>query len=268
MSTSNTRIVTLTTDWGNQDFYLGMLMGKLYTISPDIQLVGLSHHVPSFNYMHAAFLIKHSFRFFPAGTVHLCMVNSDTSDNLRILFFEYQNHYFILPDNGSISLILEDIPEVIYAVPIDDSRSFGSLDSVALAFEAIISDNGLADFAVEVSGIKRFTPIRPVPETDGITGSVIYIDSYYNVITNISREDFESIRKSRRYTIYVQSYSHGIARLSKSYKDVEKGDLLALFNTLGLLEIAVREGYAAQMYSLSVGSNIMVKFHNDDKILR
>ncbi len=268
METNNTRFVTLTTDWSNHDFYLGMLSGRLYSIASNLRLVELSHKVPLFNYRHAAFLIRHSFRFFPEGSIHICMVNSDTSDNMRMLIFEYQNHFFVVPDNGSISLITDSLPEVVHGIPIDESSSFGSLDSVALAVEALLSENGLADLAIEVSGVKRFTPLLPIPETDGITGSVIFIDSYYNAITNITYDEFEAIRKLRRYTIYVQSYSHGISKLSRSYKDVEKGDLLALFNTLGLLEIAVREGYAAQMYNLSVGSNIMVNFHDNDKILR
>ncbi|HDP75965.1 MAG TPA: hypothetical protein ENN49_08865 [Bacteroidales bacterium] len=267
MAAINTRFVTLTTDWGNQDFYLGMLSGKLYSISPDIKLVELSHKVPAFNYMHAAFLIKHSFSHFPKGSIHICMVNSDTSDNMRMLFFEYQGHYFITPDNGTISLIADVLPDVVRAIPVDEVRSFGSMDSVALALEVLLSENGQADFAIEASGIKRFTPIRPVPESDGITGSVIYIDSYFNAITNITRDYFETIRKSRRYSIYVHRYSNGISKLCNSYKDAEKGDLLALFNSLDLLEIAVREGFAAQMYNLSVGSNIMVRFY-DDKILR
>ncbi|MEW5845078.1 MAG: SAM-dependent chlorinase/fluorinase [Bacteroidota bacterium] len=268
MAKTDTRLVTLTTDWGNQDYYLGMLCGKLYSVSPKLHVVELSHKVPPYNYRHAAFLIKHSFRFFPPGSIHICMVNSDTSDNMRMLFFEYQEHSFIVPDNGTISLITDNLPEIIHGVPVDDTRSFGSLDSVALAVEVMLSENGLTDFAIEVSGIKKFTPILPLPENDSLTGSVIYIDSYLNAITNITRDDFEAIRKSRKYTIYVQSYSHGINKLSNSYKDVEKGDLLALFNTLGLLEIAVREGFASQMYNLNIGSNIMVRFYDDDKLLR
>lgn len=267
MAATNTRFVTLTTDWGNQDYYLGMLCGKIYSISPNLKVVELSHKVPTYNYMHAAFLIKHSFSHFPKGSIHICMVNSDTSDNMRMLFFEYRGHYFITPDNGTISLIVDVLPEVVHAIPIDDTHSFGSMDSVTLALEALLSDNGQTDFAIEASGIKRFTPILPIPENDAITGSVIYIDSYFNAITNITRDDFEAIRKSRKYSIYVHRFSHGISKLSNSYKDVEKGDLLALFNSLGLLEIAVREGFAAQMYNLSVGSNIMVRFY-DDKILR
>lgn len=267
MAATGTRFVTLTTDWGNHDFYLGMLLGKLYSLSPELKLVELSHNVPAFNYMHAAFLIKHSFVHFPKGSIHICMVNSDTSDNMRMLFFEYHGHYFIIPDNGTISLIVDIFPDVVHAIPVDDTRSFGSLDAVTLAVEAVLSENAQTDFAIEASGIKRFTPILPVPENDGITGSVIYIDSYFNAITNITYDDFETIRKSRKFSIYVHRYSHGIIKLSNSYKDVEKGDLLALFNSLGLLEIAVREGFAAQMYNLSVGSNIMVCFY-DDIILR
>ncbi|QKG80415.1 SAM-dependent chlorinase/fluorinase [Tenuifilum thalassicum] len=268
MTSQSTRIISLTTDWGNKDYYLGMLTGKVYSVSTNLKLVELSHSVPSFNYKHAAFLMRHSFRFFPEGSIHVCMVNADTADNERMLVFEYEKHFFIVPDNGVISLITDYLPNSIFGVPIDSTTSFGSLDSVTIAIEALLSDSTLTDFAIEASEIKRFTQLMPVPEQDGLTGSVIYLDSYLNAITNITFDDFEMYRQSRKFVIYVQSYSHGINRLSKSYKDVEKGDLLALFNSLGLLEIAIREGYAAQMYNLSVGSNIMVRFFEDEKILK
>lgn len=267
MEKKATRFITLTTDWGNQDFYLGMLSGKLYSIAEYVKVVELSHNVPAFNYSHAAFVLKHSFTHFPEGSIHICMVNSDSTERQQMLVFEYAKHYFVVPDNGTISLITEEIPSKVYGIPTDNSSSFGSLEGVTLAVGMLLQNNGLDEFAIEATSVKKLTPIRPVPEKDGITGRVIYIDSYQNAITNITKDEFEVQRKARRFTIYVQSFSNGINKLNHSYHEAEDGELIALFNSLGLLEIAIKNGHLAQMYNLSVNSSIMVRFHNDEKLL-
>lgn len=267
MEKEATRFITLTTDWGNQDYYLGMLSGKLYSIADYLKVVELSHNVPAFNYAHAAFILKHSFTHFPEGTIHICMVNSDSTERHQMLVFEYAKHYFVVPDNGTISLITEEIPSKVYGIPTDNTNSFGSLEGVTLAVGMLLLNNGLDEFALEATAVKKLTPIRPVPEKDGITGRVIYIDSYQNAITNIFRNEFDDLGRGRRFTIYVQSFSNGINRLYRSYQEAEDGELIALFNSLDLLEIAIKNGHLAQMYNLSVNSSIMVRFYNDEKLL-
>ncbi len=261
------RLVTLTTDWSKQDFYFGMLYGKIISISPEIRIVNLSHNISPFNYTYAAFIIKHSFRHFPEHSVHICMVNSDSSPKNRLLLFEHQKHYFIVPDNGSISLIADEFPLKIFGYDTVNS-SFGSLDAIGNALSNLLANSDMSQYIVDGSGIKKLTPMLPVIEADSITGKVIYIDSYQNAITNISHDEFENERKSRRFTIYLQSYSYSITAISQSYNDVEGGELLAIFNSLGLLEIALRDGPVAQLFNLTVNSSILIQFQNEEKILK
>ena len=105
------------------------------------------------------------------------------------------------------------------------------------------------------------TQIRATIDESVISGSIIYIDSYQNAITNISKELFDRVGRDRRFDILVQSNHNKVNSISNTYSDVEPGDLLALFNSAGLLEIAICTGYAAQLLNLNVGSSVRIKFY-------
>lgn len=257
------QIVTLTTDWTQHDYYTGMLSGRLLSISPDFNIVELSHRVPPFDHIHAAFVLKHSFENFPPGTIHLCMVNAENTDGKQMLLFEYRNHYLIVPDNGILGLIVKEPPAKVFAFPYGDKSSFASLDAATSAVKALVGSTELNDMAVITNSYRLSVPLRAAIDDSTITGSVVYIDSYLNAITNVSHDLFERIGKGRRFTVYVQSFNYKIDEIVKTYSDVEEGELLALFNSLNLLEIALNNGFAAEMHALRVGSSIMVKFHDD-----
>lgn len=258
----NDIIITITTDWERNDFYQGVLQGKLLSVSSAIRLVELSHRVPVFDYVHAAFLMKHSFRAFPKGTIHICMVNSESSGN-QMLVFELDNHFLILPDNGMIGLIAEGNMDKAYSFPLDLESSFSSLNSVTTAVESIVNQSIFTDSALITTTFKQSIPFRAASDGKIITGSVIYIDSYQNAITNITREQFYQAQKERRFEIYLQSINYKISEMSNTYTDVEEGELVAFFNSVNMLEIAVHNGFIAELLSLEVGSSIMVKFFDN-----
>ncbi len=260
---SKTQIITLTTDWNRNDYYIGMLTGRLLSISPNLNIVELSHKVPPFDHMHAAFVLKHSFENFPTGTIHLCLVNTENSEGKQLLLFEYRNHYLIIPDNGILGQITKDIPKQVFSFPFEDSSSFASLSAAASAVKVLISDSELNDIAVITENYIPSTQLRAAIDDTTISGCVIFIDSYLNAITNISRDLFERVGKGRRFTIYVQSFNYRIDEIVKTYSDVDEGELLALFNSINLLEIAMNNDFIAQLHALKVGSSIMVKFHDD-----
>ncbi len=262
-NSSKTQIITLTTDWNRNDYYTGMLSGRLLSISPNLNIVELSHKVPSFDHIHAAFVLKHSFEFFPEGTIHLCMVNTENTEGKQMLLFEYRKHFLIIPDNGILGLITKEPPKKVFAFPFDDSNSFASLDAATSAIKALISNSELDDISIITENYKSSIPLRAAIDDTTITASVIFIDSYQNAITNISKDLFDRIGKGRKFTIYVQSFNYRIDEIVKTYSDVEEGELLALFNSLNLLEIALNNGFIAEMHALQVGSSIMVKFHDN-----
>lgn len=258
----NLRIVTLTTDWNQNDYYVGILCGRLLSIEPTLRIVELSHRVPPFDYIQAAFIMRGCFENFPPGTIHICMVNSDSTTSKQLLLFELKGHFMIVPDNGIVGLITEVAPDRVYSIPFEEHSSFGSLSAVASAMNMLLFNSNLADIALIAGTYKHNINIRAASDESSITGSVIYVDSYQNAITNITREQFEQVRKGRKFSIYVQSFSYKIEEIVENYADVEDGDMLALFNSLNLLEIAIRNGFLTELLALSVGSSIMVKFTN------
>lgn len=255
-------ILTLTTDWRNDDYYKGMLCGRLVSLSPALRVVEVTNRVAPFNLQHAAFVLRQSYRHFPEGAIHLCMVNSESCITPRMLVFHYGNHYFVLPDNGIIGMVFKDIAEKAYAFPFDSEGSFASLNAAVNAIGFILAGGQPERDVPLVADYHLLTPLRATNEESAITASVIYVDSYMNVITNVSREFFEKVGRGRRFDIFVQSQHNRIDRLVKTYSEVESGELLALFNSAGLLEVAISNGYAAQLLSLGVGSSVRIKFYD------
>lgn len=249
-------VVTLTTDWGQHDYYVGMLKGSLLSSDPQLRIVDLCHDVTSFNMHNAAFVVKNSHKYFPNGTIHLILVNSEDSQNSRLLIIKANNQYFVTPDNGMVGLLFNDIPSSIYAIPYTPGSSFASLPAFILAVKGILN-NALGE---EINDYEKRISFRATIDESVITGSIIYIDSYHNAITNISKSVFERVGQNKAYNIFVQSNHNKISKLSTSYNQVDAGELLALFNSANLLEIAIRNGYAAELLSLSVGGTVRINF--------
>lgn len=259
------RLVTLISDWGQHDYYTGMLKGQILSTCPNFQPVDLAHNVPSFSISSAAFIIKHSYASFPPGSIHLVMVNSEMANTSRMLFFEYQDHIFLVPDNGISSLVFgTDLPDPIYLLEEETTGSFTSLQLVIKILKGINAGIPLREI-----GTKTFQPIKklafhPIIDKSSITGNITYIDSYKNAITNIPKSLFHEVGLGRQYSITVQSSHNKVNRLSIGYDEVENGELLALFNSVDLLEIAIRNGKATELLSLSIGSSVRIVFSDNE----
>lgn len=250
-------ILTITTDWHNDDYYTGMLNGIILSISKDIRISTISNNVPLHNFKHAAFILKNCFFYYPKGTIHLCMVSSDNCKKKQMLVFEYENHFFIVPNNGIISLITNYLPQPIYSIPIN-SHSFSSLKSAAIGVAAI-NGEALSELPIMQGGVVENTGIEPPWNDTLLRGSVIYIDSHKNVITNITKKLVEQFCRGREYLIYIENLGDNVDRVVNTYSEAEDGEIVALFNSIGLLEIAVIKGEVATTYNMRVGSSIQVK---------
>ena len=254
------RTITVTSDWKQHDFYSGMLKGRLVSACPNINIIDLSHDIPSFNIHHAAFVVRHSYQFFPEGTIHLVMVNSELGLNSRILLTEQNNHFFVVPDNGILGLMFSSPPEKVYQVEYETQGSFGSLDCIVPTVQKLYEEKPLSEIGPVAENPDLKIALRAPIDESIINGSIIYIDSYNNVITNISEKLFERVGNGRRFEIFVQSNYNKITSISKTYTEVDLGELLGIFNSANLLEIAIRNGYAAELLNLSIGGSVRVKF--------
>lgn len=277
-------IVTLTTDWRQNDFYVGAVKGTILSLAPGASVVDLNHQIPPFNISMAAFVVKNAYNFFPEGTVHIIDVSSEPSDNEGFIALKVNGHYFICANNGITGLLFQDEPEM--AIKIEkfenpDSKTnleniaeqenpefqstslittFAGLSVLAPAAAHLASGKSIEQLGPLVTDLIKQVPLRPAIDESVISGSIIYIDSYQNTITNITRELFERIGKGRSFEILVQSNYYKVKKLNKFYNETSPGELLALFNSLGLLEIAIYRGNAAELLNLGINSTVRVKF--------
>lgn len=253
------QIVTLLTDWQPSGYYVAVLKARLLSALPDITIVDISHRVAAFNTLQAAFLLRYTCPHFPAGTIHLVGVNSEPSPDNHLIIADAGGHFFVAPNNGLLALALDNAPEYVTEMPVPGGTT--GFKALRLFVRAVLAIMG---GVVDTVGIRK--PLHPSllsrPAYDGtfISGQVVYIDAYGNVITNIDRQLFETACRQRRFEIYVQSHHNKLTRVSNYYDDVAPGELLALFNSLQLLEIAVNRGNVAQREQLDTTSSVRIKF--------
>lgn len=255
-------IITLISDWQQNDHYLSALKGKLYSLMPDLRIVDITHQLPPFAYIKGAFMLRNSYRSFPKGTVHIVCINSEATKNTPHIAVKNEGHYFIGADNGIFGILFPDNPEKAIILEHSTETVFPEYDVFADAAVYLSSGGELEKLGPEHSGIYIPAPLRATFDESVINGSVIYVDSYSNAITNITRDVFEKAGKGRRFEILLQSNYYKINKLNKFYHETADGELLALFNSANLLEIAIAKGNVSELLNLGINATIRVKFYD------
>jgi S-adenosylmethionine hydrolase len=258
------RIITLTTDWNQSDFYIASVKGRILSSCTDVTIIDISHQIQTFNNMQAAFVVRNSFRHFPEGTIHIIAVNSMADKEKPLVLVKALGHYFITCDNGIFGLLLDGAPEKIVRLDKGEGQgsAFVALDVFCRVACDLVKGKKPEDLGTATGSFNKSIPVLPAIDESVINGSVIYIDSYRNAITNVTRELFEKIGKKRPFDIFVQSNHYKINKLNSSYNETSAGEILALFNSADLLEIAINNGNAADLLNLGVNSVIRIKFHD------
>jgi S-adenosyl-L-methionine hydrolase (adenosine-forming) len=257
-------IITLTTDWNKGDYYIGALKGKILSKEPGITIVDITHQVQPFNIMQAAFILRNCWFEYPIGTIHIIAVNAALSKKRHLLVIEREGQYFIVADNGIAGLLFGEKPDNVYKVT-DSNKgdNFLSFNSYVDTAVKLANNNDLKNIGKPVDDFVSQIPLRPVIDKNLINGSVIYIDSFSNAITNISLETFEKVGRGKSFEIFVQSNHYRLNRLNDTYSESASGELLALFNSIGLLEIAISNGNVAELLNLTTNSAIRIKFYDE-----
>jgi len=256
-------IITLTSDWNDYDYYVASLKGKLLTNCPDVRIVDISHQVRLFNTAQAAFLVRNSYPNFPENTIHIIAVNSEPEEGGQLLAAHMAGQYFLCADTGMLGLLGGPEPDQVVRItelPEHRTASFISMTIFADVACKLACGIALKEVGTPTDSYNKQVPLRPTIEDHTITGSVIYIDSYQNAITNISREFFDRVGNGRSFQIFVQSKHYVLDRINSRYNETAPGDLLAIFNAVGLLEVAIRNGNAAGLLKLTTSSTIRVEF--------
>lgn len=252
-------VITITTEWQGYDYYNGVLKGKLISASPDATIIDNAFGIPSFNLQHAAFVVRNSFKHYPKGSVHIICVQSEYEDKQPHLLIEAQGHFFIGSDNGVFHLLLNGAPEKIIKLNSGSkNESIDELDVFSKAAAALINGAKPEDIGQKIEEINEKVPFRATIEEDSISGSIIFIDSYGNAISNITSEVFERVFKNKKFSIAIRSNKNSIEKISTSYKSEGVSDLVALLNSLDLIEIGINGANASELLSLQVGDIIRV----------
>ena len=246
-------IITLTTDFGLKDHFVGSLKGSIYRELPDAKIVDISHNIGPFNIQECAYILKNSYGNFPEGTVHIIGVDSEPTPETKHLAVLMDGHYFICANNGIIGLLeseLSTTKAVEIALPNSDLGAFPSMDVFVQAASHIARGGTLEVVGKPFTALREVRDLAPSVTDNGnkISGSVIYIDNYGNVVTNIHKNFFEAYRKGRSFEI--QARTKVLTKIYQRYGDIidftlEKGqrkgpgELMALFNSAGHIEISI-----------------------------
>ena len=272
-------IITLTTDFGHKDHYVGSMKGRLLSENRDFIIVDISHEIDVFNVHEASYVIGAAYKNFPKGTVHLIGVDCERTPFTKHVVMLWQDQYFIAADNGVLSFLTHKYKaEKIYEINIHHlyDEATDAMDILLVVASHIAKGGSLDVIGREIKELKEVKVVQAHVAADhsALYGTVIYIDHYGNCITNISRPMVKDIAKGRDY--YISFGTKKIARVHKTYSDFlvpdeeklkqKEGDVLALFNSNQNLEIAIYKsnpktiGGAKSLFGLTVGSTITVNF--------
>lgn len=257
-------IITLTSDWGLSDYYLPVVKGAIYSALPNVNIVDITHNVEHFNIKSAAFVIKNCYKNFPKGTIHIVAIDTEESSDNPHVVVKANGHYFVGTDNSIFSLIVaEDAYEAVIIDVIQDTDFFTFSTRDRFVKVAVMLHNGaqLSDIGKPYE-IKEMIEFHPSYDENSIHGLVYYIDTYENLITNISRELFEKVSAGRVFTIKFCASIYRIDKIAKGYQDEEESNLVALFGTHGFLEIAINKGKAASLLGAECESAVDIYFEN------
>lgn len=255
-------IITLTSDWGLKDHYLGAVKGAILSRLPEALIIDITHTIPSFNSEQAAFILRNAYPNYPKGTVHILAINTEESEKFPHTAIRYNGHYFIGTDNGVFSLLCDKPPDKVVEIQVPqdtDYFTFSTRDRFVKVAVHLAKGGKIEELGKVKNKILEKILLKPVIDKDVIRGHVMYIDSYENVIINITEPLFSENRKGRKFSIFFRSYE--IKKISRSYQDVPPGEILALFDSNRYLEIAINQGNAAGLLGLDYKDMIRIEFH-------
>lgn len=260
-------IITLTSDWGTLDYYVASVKGKILSYLPNATIIDVTHGIEPFSIAHAGYILKNCYRSFPEGTIHIIGVETIESVGQPHVVVKANGHYFISTDNGIFGHILDGKFDeaVCIDVPQDtDFFTFATRDRFAKVAAMIANGEPLSNIGARRETLNQGGTFCPVVKGNAIEGVVMHIDSYGDIITNISKELFENERRGRRFSIKVKGELYTIDTISDSYLDVDIAELVAIFGTHGYLELALNQAKLASLCGIEQDSTIKVVFYDDD----
>jgi S-adenosyl-L-methionine hydrolase (adenosine-forming) len=256
-------IVALTTDFGTTDPWVGIMKGVIAARAPGATVIDVTHGIPPQDVLAGALVLRHAVPYFPLGTVHLAVVDPGVGGPRRALCVETARALFVGPDNGLLSLAAP-ASEVRTIVELRDERfhltprsaTFHGRDVFAPVAAALARGTSPAELGPEVPAMERLTLPQATRADGALRGQVVYVDHFGNLVTNLSEVDLSTF-PSQRLSISIRDVR--LTDVARSYADVAPGEPVAVVNSWGLLEIAVRDGSARATLGGRVGDPVEVE---------
>ena len=253
-------IVTLLTDSGETDHYVAAIKAKILGVNPGLNLVDISHKIQPCDIAHGAFVLSSVFREFPKGTVHLVGVDSTGPSGSALIALQLEEHFFVGADNGLFGLISDKPHQQLVDInsinPI--STSFPEKEIFAAAAAKLASGVSITTLGKTMSSFKKMIGRSVKATRKLIAGHVVRVDNFGNLITNISKTDFDVLSKGKTFTI--QFSGEKFRRIHANYFQADQGDCFLLFNSIGFLEIGIYKGRANDLLGMEYDSAVSIMF--------
>ena len=257
-------VVALLSDFGTRDHYAGTMKAVVLSVCPDATLIDIGHDIPPHDVLAGALELAASYRYFPAGTVFLVVVDPGVGSSRRGIAADTGDYRFVAPDNGVLTGVFrESVPKKVVELTerkyarATVSRTFEGRDRFAPAAGWLAKGVGLTSFGRVIADYHLLGIPAPLNSESEIIGEVLRVDRFGNLITNIDRRTFE--RLSQHAGIAVSIEGRDVSRVVATYAEAAVGDVCALFGSTDHLEIAVNAGSAAERLGLGRGARVTVR---------
>ncbi|MGR3309514.1 MAG: SAM hydrolase/SAM-dependent halogenase family protein [Candidatus Brocadiales bacterium] len=266
-------VITLLTDFGTKDSYVGIMKGVISGINPNANIIDLCHEIGPQDVFGGAYVLYSSYKFFPEGTIHVAVVDPGVGTERKIICVKTRDYLFLAPDNGILSLVLTDekpqlITEVTnqkYFLP-EISNTFHGRDIFAPVAAHLSKGTNPLKLGKELTKFKEIELPVPNHSKQGVLkGEVIYIDVFGNLITNIKQDVFLKLVGAIHELplpedVFIVAGKKRIRGISRSYADAPVGEAVAIFGSSGYLEISVNLGNAHNVLGLKKGDTVIVSY--------
>lgn len=261
-------LITLTTDFGLKDPFAGIMKGVIYSINPHVKVVDISHNVQRHNIFEASQTLFMSYKYFPPGTIHVAVVDPGVGSSRRPLLLSAGDHFFIGPDNGVFSLIINDpaagpfkmihITASDYFLPVK-GPTFHGRDIFAPVAAWLSKGTDPGEFGHEIDDCMKISaPAVTFTDSNSLTGEIVSIDSFGNAISNISKEDVCRLGQAESKGVVRVTYQNMQLSLSEYYAESRGAVLSAIINSFGYLELFVNKDDAAEKFNIRIGDSVTV----------
>lgn len=251
-------LVTFTSDFGHVDHYVAAVKAGLLSKNPSLNIIDISHSIKPFDIAHMAFVVGAVFKDFPKGTVHLLGSNVGQADRGSYLAAKAEDHFFVAPNNGILSILGAKTPDAVVALDQLVESTFPQRIEIIDAVIHLADNKELSQLGHETRDYVQLMLRQPRATRREIAGHVIHVDHYGNLVTNIKRLDFDILSKNKNYKIVFGR--DAASKVSSNYHEVDPGEVVFLFNSLNLLEIAINQGNASMLLGLNYDSPIVIQF--------